>query len=473
MDAYVALEVCRDATQSELLEAYRRLSLLYHPHRNTTNRININRLTASPVRGDDKSSNNVGMDAMLEEYRAFALLSQCYETLSDDMTRRRYDFLFSSIQKKKQEEQSLGKQLFCNALNRMDIRNLNANVMNASNNSGSATTTTSILHVHAAGGAAADHAEQQQQQQQASSRTVTCNDEDPFIRTMHRARDFKPFTDPFQLFAKVHGSDIFDQSHKHHSQQYIYLYSAMNHVGEFNNLDGSTLSTSRDNAGSSMSGTGGSSSMEDYMNNNNTQKQNGKSLSRLRNMLGRPRKGLKRAWFSACQSPIAACTAADTANSVDDSAVMPLTSNYFTEAATSAVQQSLDMSNNAESSKTTTVYVTDPDNPELPPTVIKTTIRVINGKIIRRTETTVSIPLDDGSAVRKETTVEVTSEEIDLFMGSTDDGDCCDEQCCDGNADIAVGGGKCNDRSLREFLESCCTGYCTGGVCSGASVHNE
>jgi hypothetical protein len=101
VDPYRVLQVRRDATPQEIRHSYRRLSLWHHPGRS----IHIHTATSSS--SSNHTSNNNGI-ACAERYRrcqVFEILAACYETLLDKESRRRCDGLLRDVEwQRKQKE---------------------------------------------------------------------------------------------------------------------------------------------------------------------------------------------------------------------------------------------------------------------------------------------------------------------------------------------------------------------------------
>jgi hypothetical protein len=87
VDPYQVLQVRRDATHSEIRQAYRRLSLWYHPGRRIV-------AVATAATNSSSSKNRAQQQQMVH----FATLAACYETLVDVGARRRCDTLCRDLE---------------------------------------------------------------------------------------------------------------------------------------------------------------------------------------------------------------------------------------------------------------------------------------------------------------------------------------------------------------------------------------
>jgi hypothetical protein len=107
VDPYRVLQVRRDATPQEIRHAYRRLSLWHHPGRS----IHIEMNTSNNNNNNSNNSSNGNTDnsaECAERYRrcqVFEILAACYETLLDKESRRRCDMLLRDVElQRKQKE---------------------------------------------------------------------------------------------------------------------------------------------------------------------------------------------------------------------------------------------------------------------------------------------------------------------------------------------------------------------------------
>lgn len=144
---YDILQLNRDADSEEINEAYRKLALLLHPQR------------CDSGESDGKSTKEM-----------FVLLSCSYETLINPLTRRRYHSILSSLQDEKSMKSGMNTihLIYDNTVSQCISPKLHEGNDSLSNE----------------------------------------RDDLHFV-AMTRARDFRPFTDPYELFNANFGSDIF------------------------------------------------------------------------------------------------------------------------------------------------------------------------------------------------------------------------------------------------------------------------
>jgi hypothetical protein len=108
VDPYRVLQVRRDATPQEIRHAYRRLSLWHHPGRS----IHIE-MTDSSNNNNSNSNRNGNSDnsaECAERYRrcqVFEILAACYETLLDKESRRRCDGLLRDVELQRKQKEGL------------------------------------------------------------------------------------------------------------------------------------------------------------------------------------------------------------------------------------------------------------------------------------------------------------------------------------------------------------------------------
>jgi hypothetical protein len=106
VDPYRVLQVRRDATPQEIRHAYRRLSLWHHPGRS------IHIATATSNNNSNSNSSNGNNDngaECAERYRrcqVFEILAACYETLLDKESRRRCDGLLRDVEMQRKQTES-------------------------------------------------------------------------------------------------------------------------------------------------------------------------------------------------------------------------------------------------------------------------------------------------------------------------------------------------------------------------------
>eukprot|EP00592_Proboscia_alata_P000032 CAMPEP_0194368418 /NCGR_PEP_ID=MMETSP0174-20130528/16691_1 /TAXON_ID=216777 /ORGANISM="Proboscia alata, Strain PI-D3" /LENGTH=651 /DNA_ID=CAMNT_0039144807 /DNA_START=61 /DNA_END=2016 /DNA_ORIENTATION=- len=85
VNPYSILEIERDATKSEIHDSYCRVALLHHPVRLFRRRDNLSNSSEECFCGD-----------LREKYLLFKAAAASYETLKDEVMRRRYDFMSTS-----------------------------------------------------------------------------------------------------------------------------------------------------------------------------------------------------------------------------------------------------------------------------------------------------------------------------------------------------------------------------------------
>lgn len=104
VDPYRVLQVRRDATSQEIRHAYRRLSLWHHPGRS----IHIE-TTTSNNNSNNNSDNGAECAERYRRCQVFEILAACYETLLDKESRRRCDGLLRDVElERKQKDSAAG-----------------------------------------------------------------------------------------------------------------------------------------------------------------------------------------------------------------------------------------------------------------------------------------------------------------------------------------------------------------------------
>ena len=153
---YRVLELNRGADEEEILDSYRRLSILFHPDRNLHNQS----IVTSDLREQEEVDEN-----------SFILISQAYETLIDPQNRRRYHTHLSALLNEESEKtkQTTVEQIFKSA--KVCVNPSQYDILDDEDHQ--------VMY-------------------------------DIYTEAMFRSRDRRPFTDGRVLFSSVFGSNIFN-----------------------------------------------------------------------------------------------------------------------------------------------------------------------------------------------------------------------------------------------------------------------
>ena len=191
---YQVLQVRRDATPSELREAYRRLALWHHPGRCNNK--------------EDRE----------KRYKSFVIISACYELLQDNDHRQRYDMFVYQLER----NFIMGGEILVGGKPLVTIpwssTKEPAIVMDYTNVCGTTTTTTTTP---GDGDASVDAIPALI----SSSSSTTSSGEGEIhysevettrlyggpLELLYKARRWQPFTNPYIVFDKVFGSSVFSQ----------------------------------------------------------------------------------------------------------------------------------------------------------------------------------------------------------------------------------------------------------------------
>ena len=199
VNPYHILEIRKDATPSEVVLSYRKLALLMHPGR--------------------KSKITSPLERKLKMER-FEVLAACYETLIHNGIRRRYDTLLKETENKEIITNSTAATTTTTTTTTTTYNKNNAMLICASptdyddkvlytiparnDTKGfkSLADSSALFVSHSQG----SEDEDEEAEIQYTEKTVNRLFGGP-LSVLHRARNFKPFSDPYEIFNKVFGNE--------------------------------------------------------------------------------------------------------------------------------------------------------------------------------------------------------------------------------------------------------------------------
>ena len=196
VNPYHILEIRKDATPSEVVLSYRKLALLMHPGR--------------------KSKITSPLERKLKMER-FEVLAACYETLIHNGIRRRYDTLLKETENKEIITNSTAAttttttttynknnaMLICASPTDYDDKVLyTIPARNDTKGFKSLADSSALFVSHSQG----SEDEDEEAEIQYTEKTVNRLFGGP-LSVLHRARNFKPFSDPYEIFNKVFGNE--------------------------------------------------------------------------------------------------------------------------------------------------------------------------------------------------------------------------------------------------------------------------
>ena len=215
VNPYHVLQVRRDATPSELREAYRRLALWHHPGR-----------------CNDKTE-------QVRRFQIFRNVAACYETLQDNDHRQRYDVLVYQLER----NFMLGGEILVGGKPLLSVP------WTSTRKQQNDTTCSSPQD---------DSDEGLPGLLSSSSSSTTGDDEIHYsaeetnrlyggpLHLLYKARRYQPFTDPYSVFENVFGSAIFDKIEVTDDKQYAHFDSTKSTkqwTGSTKNLANGTIVT--------------------------------------------------------------------------------------------------------------------------------------------------------------------------------------------------------------------------------------
>ena len=198
VNPYHILEIRKDATPSEVVLSYRKLALLMHPGR--------------------KSKITSPLERKLKMER-FEVLAACYETLIHNGIRRRYDTLLKETENKEiitnrtaaatttttttTTYNKNNAMLICASPSDYDDKVLYTIPTRDDTKGFKSLANSSALFVSHSQGS---EDEDEEAEIQYTEKTVNRLFGGP-LSVLHRARNFKPFSDPYEIFNKVFGNE--------------------------------------------------------------------------------------------------------------------------------------------------------------------------------------------------------------------------------------------------------------------------